>query len=100
MRRGEHEGDHLGGVGVDAQGADHVLVVAGGAQSGADLGAKEPVQDGDDGHGQHNAQDNGNGGLRQAGHVADGREDGALGEDGRVGLAHDAQVDGPQADLR
>ena len=66
----------------------------------ADLGAKEPIQDGNDSHGEQDAQDDGNGGLRQTGHIADGGEHGALGKNGRIGLAHDAQVDGPQTDLR
>ena len=51
-----------------------------------------------DSHGEQDAQDDGNGGLRQTGHIADGREYGAFGKNGRIGLAHDAQVDGPQAD--
>ena len=48
---------------------------------------------------QHGAHDHGDGALRQARGVGDAREDRLVGKQRRVGLAHNAQVDGPQADL-
>ena len=46
---GEHQAQHLGGVGVDPLGSGHAGVGAGGPEGAAQLGAEKPVQHGDDG---------------------------------------------------
>ena len=48
-------GDHLGAVRVDAKRANHVLVVASGAQGRTDFGSKEPVERGHDDNGDDDA---------------------------------------------
>ena len=97
---GHHKPDDLVEAGVDALCARHVGVAAGGADAAAELGAKEPVQNGDkhrndDGH--HKDR------VLVERHVLDiaQRDEQVVfvDVDGLVGFAHDLEVDAPQCKL-
>ena len=103
---GHHQAQHLGGVGVDALGTGHVGVGAGGTEGAAQLGAEEPVEDGDDHHGEDGQQKKG---IAEA-HLTDvagGDQQGLLVHtEGQGGLGagaaadgHDTQVDGVEGQL-
>lgn len=105
---GEHQAEHLHGVGVDGHGPGHVLIVAGGADGVADLSAEEPVHDRHQRRAEQRADDNG---FRPVGSIpavgVGGREDQRLGEFQQRDIwftvpeaaAHDVQVDGVKPQL-
>ncbi|MPN49452.1 hypothetical protein SDC9_197073 [bioreactor metagenome] len=95
QRVGDGHAQQHHGAGVDALRARHAGVGAGGANGQAAFGGEEPVHhqlgedDDDDQH--HGARPV----IRQAFGLQDG-EDGGVVDQGDVGAAHDAQVDGIQ----
>ena len=60
---GDHQTENLHAVGGNALGPGHVLIIAGGTDGAAQLGAEEPVQQRHDGDDKDAADQNGGGPL-------------------------------------
>ena len=92
---GEHKPQYLHAVGGDALRPCHVLIVAGGTDSAAELRAEEPVQNADDYQDKNSADQYGSGNLGA------GKQQLVLGTaDGEVAFAaHDVHIDGVEGKL-
>ena len=92
---GDHQTENLHAVGGNALGPGHVLIIAGGPDGAAQLGAEEPVQQRHDGDDKDAADQNG------GGHLGAGKQQLVLGAaDGEIALAaHDVHIDGVEGQL-
>ena len=92
---GDHQTENLHAVGGNALGPGHVLIIAGGTDGAAQLGAEEPVQQRHDGDDKDAADQNG------GGHLGAGKQQLVLGAaDGEIALAaHDVHIDGVEGQL-
>ena len=92
---GEHQTKNLHAIGGNALGPGHVLIIAGGPDSAAQLGTKEPVQQGNNSDDKNSADQNG------LGNLGAGKQQFVLGTaDGKVALsAHDVHIDGIERQL-
>ena len=92
---GDHQTENLHAVGGNALGPGHVLIIAGGTDGAAQLGAEEPVQQ------RHNGDDKDAADQNGGGHLGAGKQQLVLGAaDGEIALAaHDVHIDGVEGQL-
>ena len=103
---GQSQTQHLVHIGVDALRPGHVLIGTGGSDGRAPLGAEEPVQDGDDYHGDNAHYENGviverTGALVDLLEITQGHQQLVVVhvQSGVCLHAHGSQVHGPQPQL-